>query len=271
MTINKAILKFSSLFPLLFLMFSFSCANKQSTMVRESALQNNEYVLLSMNLLETIKKGEDTKAIQAKLEVINSDTLAKYLVSDEQKKAFWINIYNSFIQIKLSKNPEYFENRGIFFGTPLMIIAGKALSFDDIEHGIIRGSKLKLSLGLIKNPFANQYEKKLRTKKEDGRVHFALNCGAKSCPLVAVYDAENFNAKIDEVAKSFLTKMSTYNEEEDKVSTTPLFSWFRGDFDGKKGIRNLLTKYDVIPENSKPKIEYTGYDWTLSLGNYYEK
>ncbi|MBL4707727.1 MAG: DUF547 domain-containing protein [Flavobacteriales bacterium] len=240
-------------------------------MVKSKAQLNNEYVLLSMNLLETIIKGGDTKNIQAKLEVIPADTLAKYLFSDEQKNAFWINIYNSFIQIRLSKNPEYFENRAAFFRTPLMIIAGKSLSFDDIEHGIIRGSKFKFSLGLIKNPFANEYEKKLRTRKEDGRVHFALNCGAKSCPLVAVYDAQNFNSKINEVASSFLNKMSTYNQEENKVSTTPLFSWFRGDFNGKSGIRDLLKQYGIVPKNSNPKIEYTGYDWTLSLANYYEK
>jgi hypothetical protein len=264
-------LKLGNLIIASFLMLSFACSNQKQLSQKAQQNPNNKYIQLSMDLLTAAKNKTETSAIQEELKTIEPDTLANYLITDEQKKAFWINVYNAHIQIILEEHPEYFENRGKFFGTSLFIVAKQALSFDQVEHGYIRGSKIKLSLGLLKDPFVGKVERQFRTNKEDGRVHFALNCGAKSCPLVAIYDAKNFNTKIDEVAKNFLNKMSTYNKQENKVITTPLFSWFRGDFDGKQGIKNMLKKYEVIPQESDPKVEYDDYDWTLSLGNYYEK
>lgn len=271
MKYTSQILTFSKVIILSFLMSSYACSNHKELTKLANEKPNNKFVKLSMELLQGVKNKTNTTDIQEELKTIEPDTLAKYLVTDEQKKAFWINIYNSYIQIILTEHPEYYENRGKFFGSNLFIVAKQALSFDQVEHGYIRGSKIKLSLGLLKNPFVGKVERMFRTDKEDGRIHFALNCGAKSCPLVAIYDAQNFNSKVDQVSESFLNKFSTYNKEENKVVTTPLFSWFRGDFDGKQGIKDLLKKYDVIPVNSDPKVEYDDYDWTLDLGNYYEE
>lgn len=49
--------------------------------------------------------------------------------------------------------------------------------------------------------------------------------------------------------------------------TSPLFSWFRGDFGGKRGIQKFLQKYDAIPAG-KYDVGYKSYDWTLLTGNY---
>ncbi|MFB1022378.1 MAG: hypothetical protein QMC40_06420 [Vicingaceae bacterium] len=87
--------------------------------------------------------------------------------------------------------------------------------------------------------------------------------------MISTYDAKDFNSKIDQVAKSFLTKVSAYKKEDNVILTTPLFSWFRGDFDGKNGVLKMLKQYEIIPAESNPKIEYDAYDWSLSLGNYY--
>jgi hypothetical protein len=268
---TKSFFKLGTTLPLLLVLLSFSCSNQKQLAQNKEIIDNNKFIQLSMDLMSAVVNKENTDKLRARYEQLNVDMLSKYLQTDKQKKAFWINTYNSYIQILLTENPEFFENRGDFFGKPKIIIAQKKLSFDDIEHGIIRGSKIKLSLGLLRNPFVDDFEKKLRTKSEDGRIHFALNCGAKSCPLVATYDAKNFDSKIDKVAKSFLNKVSTYDEKNNTVLTTPLFSWFRGDFEGKNGILKLLKQYEVIPEDSEPKIQYDAYDWTLSLGNYYKE
>ena len=236
-------------------------------MTVKPAQLNNKYVRLSMNLLEKIKKGEDTKKIQGELEVINSDTLAKYLATDEQKKAFWINLYNSFIQIRLSEKPQYFKERSTFFGTPLMIIAGKRLSFDDIEHGIIRKSRIKISLGYLRKWFRPKWERKLRVKNIDWRIHFALNCGAKSCPPVAVYTSENLDKEFNFMTKQYLKEQTTYNSQTKTAKSVALMSWFRGDFGGKCGAKKILFNYKITPE--KPKnLEFKNYDWTLLLGNF---
>jgi len=271
MNIAKQI--FNSTFTIGFLIIclSFSCNNEKKLIESGKIDANNKYITLSSQLMNNVQNNEPTESILETLAKVNPDTLASFLITDNQKKAFWINVYNAHIQIFLSQNPELFENRGKYFSTKRIAIAQEELSFDDIEHGIIRSSKFKLALGLIRNPFAGEFEKKFRTRETDGRVHFALNCGAKSCPLVATYDAKNFDAKVDRVAKSFLNKMSNYDTSTNTLTTTTLFSWFRGDFGGKKGVLQLLKKYDIVPQNSKPAIEYSSYDWTLSLGNYYEE
>lgn len=271
MNIAKLFFKYSFFISLFVVCFSFSCSSERKLIESGEIDANNKYINLATDLMNKVRKMEDVSEIQKTLAAVEADTLASYLVTDNQKKAFWINVYNAHIQIFLTEKPELFEDRGKYFSTKRITIAQRELSFDDIEHGIIRSSKFKLALGLIRNPFAGKFEKQFRTKATDGRVHFALNCGAKSCPLVATYDAKDFDAKINRVAKNFLNKMSTYNAEENKVTTTTLFSWFRGDFGGKKGILKFLKKYEIIPADSKPNVEYSTYDWTLSLGNYYEE
>lgn len=247
------------------------CTSAPESVSASTKTTNQDYphVELSEDLIRTARNKADYSAIKEQLAQVSPEVLAEELDSDQAKKAFWINVYNGFVQHLLADNPELFEDRGAFFGEPRVTIAGKELSFDDIEHGIIRGSRVKWLLGLIKDPFADRYERTFRVDKTDGRIHFALNCGAKSCPYVAAYDVRLMDEQLDEIAGQFLNRTSTYKPEEEKVYVTSLFSWFRGDFGGKKGIKkNFLKKYDVIPKDSDPDLEFDKYDWTLELGNY---
>ena len=242
-----------------------------TTPASSSPTKEYPHVELSKELIKTAQEKADYTSVKEKLANVSMDVLAEELDSDEAKKAFWINVYNGFVQHILAKNPELFEDRGKFFGEPRMTIAGKELSFEEIEHGIIRGSRVKWLLGLVKDPFAGKYERTFRVDKTDGRIHFALNCGAKSCPYVAIYDARSMNEQLDEIAGQFLNRTSTYKPDEDKVYVTSLFSWFRGDFGGRKGVKeDFLKRYDVIPQEADPDLEYDTYDWTLELGNYVE-
>jgi hypothetical protein len=161
-----------------------------------------------------------------------------------------------------------FNDRSAFFKKEQIRVAGELLSLDKIEHGIIRGSKIKWLLGLVSNPFVGKYESTFRVSKADGRIHFALNCGAKSCPYIAIYDAPYMDEQLDEISRQFLNRSSTYEPENETVFVTALFSWFRGDFGGKSGIRDFLRKYEVIPQDAKPSLSFKDYDWTLELGNY---
>lgn len=233
--------------------------------------KNQNYIELSGQLLQSIIDNEPTAEIEKKLQSVSTKILSGQLQTDVDKKVFWINVYNAYIQLLLIENPNLYEDRGDFFKKERITIAGEQLSFDEIEHGIIRSSKIKLSLGLLRNPFVGKFERTFRTKETDPRVHFALNCGAKSCPLVAVYQVEGFENKIEAVAKDFLSKTTRFERNENSVYITSLFSWFRGDFGGKRGIVKFLKKYNQIPEDSNPELTFTKYDWTLSLGNYYHE
>jgi hypothetical protein len=143
-----------------------------------------------------------------------------------------------------------------------------ALSFDAIEHGILRKAAWKYGFGYIKNPFLSKEIEDLEVKQADARIHFALNCGAKSCPKIAIYTAKNLNEDLDRNAKAFLKENSVYKASEKTVHTTPLFSWYRGDFGGEEEILNLLKNYGIIPATKDIEIKYTDYDWTMKLDNY---
>lgn len=250
-----------------FLMFCCNHAPSAKAQYTKEAIDLEE---LSVDFITAIKKKESVERYIQSLSKIHPDSLATAMRSPFHKKAFWINIYNAFIQYHLDKDPSLYEDRSKFFSESRMTIAGKELSFDDIEHGILRASTLKFSLGYLKNPFSPEYINKLRVAKIDERIHFALNCGAKSCPPIAIYTADHFDRKVNEVARSFLKRVSTFDREENKVYTTSLFSWFRGDFGGENGIRRTLINYGVLPLESDADIKFNDYDWTLRLGDFYE-
>ncbi len=237
---------------------------------KAQSIDKTDYVELSAEFLKKNMEGKEVKAEVSKIKNIPADSLHKYLKNPSAKKAFWINIYNAFILYQLKNDPTLYEDRSEFFSNSSFTVAGRKLSFDDVEHGILRRSTWKYSLGYIKNPVAPDFEAKFRLGEVDERIHFALNCGAKSCPPVAIYNAENYEKKVNTVARNFLKRVSTYNKVENKVHTTSIFSWFRGDFGGTNGIRSTLIRYEVLPKESDATIEFEEYDWTLDLNNYYE-
>lgn len=230
--------------------------------------ENINFNQLSETLLKNIKDGKDTKTIQETLSKASLVALEHGLQTDHKKLAFWINIYNAYIQIILSKHPELYKDRAAFFKEKQIYIAGKLLSFDKIEHGIIRKSQWKLGLGYIRKVLPNKFERKLRVDKRDYRVHFALNCGAKDCPPVAIYQAEQLDEQLNQSMNSYLKKVSIFDEQNHSVATSPLFSWFRGDFGCKKNIKNILKSDDIIPTTKNIDLTYKTYDWTLDLGNW---
>lgn len=227
------------------------------------------YIELSRELLSTIKDNDDCADKVKLLSNTTLENLTDQLKNDDQKKAFWINIYNAFVQLSLTENPDLFtaDNRSLFFSEPRIKIAGEFLSLDDIEHGIIRKSRVKWSLGYLRKWFRPKWERKLRVNEVDWRIHFALNCGAISCPPIAIYSAKNINKELDYMSKTYLDEHTAYNQETKTAKTVALMSWFRGDFGGKSGAKNILKNYKITPEKPE-KLEFKNYDWTMSLGNY---
>lgn len=254
----------------------FGCANKNQTFVTKGEPEQNAaqskraYSQLAQDLLEALKNNESTKTIEEKLAKIDATELDKELNTDAKRMAFWVNIYNGFIQVVLKDNPKLYEDRGSFFKKDQVKIAGYEVSFDKIEHGVIRSSTSKLSKGYIPKIFAGKFERMFRLSNRDGRIHFVLNCGAKDCPPVYIFDAATLNEDFDKVASEYLKRITDVDKTNKTIKTTPLFQWFTGDFGvGKKGVKNLLAKYKIITENEEDfGVDYKSYDWTLDLGNF---
>jgi hypothetical protein len=225
------------------------------------------YNSVSETLLENIIQEKSINAQLAILENASLESLINELNTDSKKIAFWINIYNAFIQIALKEDPESYQDRSRFFSTKRIKIAEENISFDEIEHGILRKSKLKISLGYLRKPFPAEWERKLRVDQVDWRIHFALNCGAKSCPPVTVYHAQNLSTELDYMTTEFLRNNTKFNKENGVAKVTSLFSWFRADFGGISEIKKILKNYDVTPVEPS-SLEFTNYDWGLKLNNY---
>ncbi|WP_373519297.1 DUF547 domain-containing protein [Pricia sp.] len=230
----------------------------------------SNFNVFSEEFLKNIINEQSTNEIRAQLYSATLEELENGLKTDTEKLAFWTNIYNAYIQVILTENPDLYKDRQSFFKKEQIPIAGRLISFAKIEHGIIRKSQWELGGGLIRKWFPNKFERKLRVNDRNYHIHFALNCGAKDCPPVAIYEADRLEEQFDKGTEAYLKRVSQYDSDIREVKTTPLFSWFRGDFGCKSGVKDILKQYDIIPSTKKIDITYKDYDWTLDLDNFTE-
>ncbi len=228
----------------------------------------NALVKLSQDFMYAAKTNEDASNYINQLKELKYSELINSLKDDDDKKAFWINLYNAYTNYSLHKNPDQYESRNRFFKNKNIEVAGKKFSLDKIEHGLLRKSKIKWSLGYLNKLFPGKTEKQLRVSKLDYRIHFALNCGAKSCPPIAFYNPENLAAQLDIATTTYLSGEAVYDKETNILLLPALISWFRRDFGGKKNVVALLKQKGIIDAPLQPKITFKKYDWSLYLDNF---
>lgn len=245
-----------------------STATPDTIMGKKVTDTANAAIQLSQDFLYDARVGENTSSYITKLKSLSFTELMALVKTDDEKKTFWINLYNAFTQVLLKDNPDQYKRRGKFFGSRNIAIAGHYFSLDDIEHGILRRSKIKWSLGYLNKLFPSRTEKLLRVNKLDYRLHFALNCGARSCPPIAFYRTETINQQLDVAAKAYLSGEAKYDATKDMVKLPAIMGWFRHDFGGKQKMRTLLWQYSIIPQEKSTRIRFSRYDWTLYLQNY---
>jgi len=219
---------------------------------------------LSEKLLLYVKLEKDTSLIQLELKNLPSSVFKSCLVDDNRKKAFWINIYNAFFLILRKdrgvEKPDIYRKR-------LFVLAGRKISLDDVEHGILRKYRYKYSLGFFANVMTSRFIKEHTVDVLDYRIHFALNCGALSCPPIALYNLENVDTQLDVATQSFLEGESNIDSQNKTISTTALFKWFYADFGGRKGMNKIFLE-QLNKDVSDYRIIYREYSWEDSLDNF---
>jgi hypothetical protein len=237
-------------------------------------------VVCSETFLLGVRRGESVEAIAADLGGRDSAALAAALDTDGARLAFWVNIYNAVTQRALDDDPGQYENRRAFFSAPLVTVAGQELSLDDIEHGILRRAYSPFTLGYIRrpSPLRGAFIDRHAVAERDPRIHFALNCGAESCPPIAAYTREEIDDQLDLATSGYLAQTVAFDPDADGVlatvfgpgrATVPrVMLWFRGDFGGKSGILDFLRRYDQLPADASPRLSYRDWDWSLDLGDY---
>jgi Protein of unknown function, DUF547 len=261
----KRIFRFCFGLLLVYLSAGFVSAIPLSKLNTE-AMPDTALLQLSADFLYQVRIEKPTGEIESKLAGLDMKQLVNGLNNDAAIKTFWINQYNAWFQVLAVREQK--ERPGIFTGK-FILIAGKKFSLDDIEHGILRKYRWKYSRGYFPSFFPGKLIKQLAVSAIDYRIHFALNCGAKSCPPIAFYSYNDIDQQLDLAAKSFLRSEAEIDDEKKEIRVTKIMDWFLGDFGGKKGIRKII--HTVLEkEVSGYRIKFKPYNWDAALHNFEE-
>jgi hypothetical protein len=186
------------------------------------------------------------KANRIELDKITKEfsiTIVKESWPKEDKLAFWINTYNAFTIALLVDNYPIKSIQSLDGGktwdVKRITINNKKYSLNNIENDIIR------------------------PQFKDPRIHFAVNCGAKSCPplLNSAYVGKTLNSQLDKVTKTFINNKNFQNIAPQTVSISKIFDWYAVDFGD---INSFLNKYSNIQIQKNAKLTYKEYDWSLN-------
>lgn len=161
----------------------------------------------------------------------------------ERKMTFWINAYNAFtIKLILDHYPVS-SIKKIHGGNPWdekwIRLNGQVYSLNKIEHDI------------------------LRPQFKDARIHFAINCAAKSCPplLNQSWTAENMDRLLDQQTRNFINNPKFNSLKKNEVEISRLFEWYAKDFGD---VIEYLKKYSNAPINKNATVKYKDYNWELN-------
>lgn len=217
-----------------------------------------------------------------KLKFISLDQL-----SSKERKACLINIYNCLILHAIISGLLNADGGTVsrlkLYATAAYNIGGIPYSLNDIENGLLRGNR-KSAVPLTFLPFRAQDDPRRSCMLEcDPRIHFALNCGAVSCPPIAVYSADKLDEQLELSTRGFLDQSVAFDDSSDSVMLSMLFSWYRQDFvtdvsvpdssmlNWVKGhsssqLRERIMDYEKKCGELKksPSVKFSAYDWGVN-------
>ena len=188
--------------------------------------------------------GKDPRHAKVRDEILNTN--ANTLKSKNDKLAYWINAYNVLTIDLITKKNETksIKNLGSVFKSPWKShswkFGGKNITLDTIEHKIIR-------------------------KLNEPRIHFAINCAAKSCPDLRreAYRSGKLNAQLQhQVNLTFNNATKGFKKSGgNAVQVTKIMDWFKKDFGN---LNQWLQKHKKGVVNNDTKISFIKYDWSLN-------
>lgn len=208
--------------------------------------------------------GPEVESLERELAELDEYELRSSLADEEARVAFWLDIYNAAVvragEVDLLNRRVRWQH----FARRSLVIAGERLSLDGIEHGLLRRSRWKLGLGYLGNPLPSDFERAHRVAEVDPRIHFALNCGAFSCPPIAAYERERLDEQLALATSSYL---GAETRRDGGVLRVPsLLLWYIGDFGGPPGLRRMLR--DAGVEGWSLPLRFTTWDWRPAPDNW---
>jgi Protein of unknown function, DUF547 len=205
-------------------------------------------------------KARDAATVQALRQQLGKVNVAA--LDRNAQLAHWINVYNVNTVATILEHYPVQSIRDIstdpvirlnVFKKARVPVGGAMLSLNDVEN------------------------EKIREGFKDPRIHFAINCAAKSCPPIRTeaFTGARLEAQLDDQTRAFLNGPlgARFKRDGDTliITTTKIMDWFGDDFDrwggGKAAfIRKYVPadKQQLIDQARKVKFEYDDYDWSLN-------
>ncbi len=202
------------------------------------------------------------------------------------KVAFCISLYNLIVRHAYLKVgiPSSSLARHAFFSHVKYNVGKNLYSLNELEHGILRGNvKPPYSFS---TPFSSKSDPRMAyaisTTEVDPRIHFALNCGARSCPPVKIYSSSMLNEELQTAAQAFCEDDETgvrLVASDRAVYLSSIFKWYCSDFGCRspsqlppklipylRGSKQDLLQSMLYDEPHQRKIpivvKFLPYDWS---------
>jgi hypothetical protein len=168
--------------------------------------------------------------------------------SENERKTYWINAYNAFtISLVLQHYPiKSIKDIGGFFKSPwdleFITIGNEKYTLNRIEHEI------------------------LRKEFNDPRIHFAIVCASRSCPILLseAYIPQQLDKQLDQQTRVFLADSFRNRISANTVVVSKIFDWFNEDFTANGTLIQFLNRYSRIQINDNASVSYLDYDWSLN-------
>ncbi len=221
-------------------------------------------------LLEAARRGNrgEINRLVAELERIDPRAIS----DDGARVAFWLNVYNALLLDELTRNPRQgslLRHRGLF-NSAAYCVGGDDYSLNAIEHGVLRLN--------ARPPYAlrralSGSDPRLRSapSKLDRRIHFALNCGAASCPPIRPYTSAGCDAELEGVTRAYLRAETSLDRERNRVELPNLLKLYSADFGDKRHALAFTAGYLadddaawVAERSERVKVGFNRFDWTIA-------
>lgn len=193
------------------------------------------------------------------------------LGDDPARIAFWSNLYNALILHCLCKKPL----RGSLlrhlrlFDRIAYRVGGEDFPLNLIEHGLLRANR--------RPPYRPRHMLKgsdprlaFAPSRLDPRIHFALNCGARSCPPIRSYEPARLDEQLELSTRAYLEQESEVDPPTRRVTLPRLMRLYRSDFGSRQEQLEFAAGYvpaiAELPErdDGARRVRYGRFDWTVT-------
>ncbi len=192
------------------------------------------------------------------------------LAGDDARIAFWLNVYNEVVTREMGggrRTGTLLRHRGMF-RRMTFAVGGFDYTLDVIEHGLLRGNA-RPPYSLRKILRAGDPRLAAAPSKPDPRIHFALNCGARSCPPRRRYEAAGLDSQLELATRGYLEAECDFDREGGAVVLPGLMKLYRSDFGSKEeqiefAAAHLPEQTDWLRQNGRGlRLGYSRFDWTI--------